>query len=137
MQLRYDDDFLEAAVFLCATGRCRDVPSMQIARFHRERERLYSILDPDDRNSAFFRLHLDWFREWGLQQLLTDLIDGFPLVRENLTVLAVRRAPGKNDEGAEWYVNNKRSKHSAWSVCEYRCVRNSESFHHHEWELFR
>jgi hypothetical protein len=44
MQLRYDEDFIEAAVFLCASGRRKGVPSLQVARFHHERERLYSIL---------------------------------------------------------------------------------------------
>ncbi|MBK9140800.1 MAG: hypothetical protein IPM17_18950 [Verrucomicrobia bacterium] len=105
MQLRYDDDFLEAAVFLCASGRRSGVPPLQITRFHRKREQLYSILDPDERNAAFFKLHLDWFREWGLEQPLTDVLNEFPLVRERLAVLAVRKSTGKNDEGAELYVN--------------------------------
>lgn len=106
MQLRYDDDFIEAAVFLGATGRCQGVPAMQIARFHREREKLYHILDPDERNTAFFKLHLDWFREWGLEAPLKETLDEFPLVRKGLAVLAVRKASGKNDEGAELYVND-------------------------------
>lgn len=105
MQLRYDEDFIEAAAFLCASGRRKGVPSLQIARFHRERERLYAILDPDERNTAFFKLHLGWFREWGLEKLLTDLVKEFPLLSEKLTLLAVRKTRGKNDEGAELYVN--------------------------------
>lgn len=105
MQLRYDEDFVEAAVFLCASGRRKGVPSLQISRFHREREKLYGVLDPDERNTAFFKLHLDWFREWGLEQPLTDMLNEFPLVREQLGVLGVRKTTGKNDEGAELYVN--------------------------------
>lgn len=105
MQLRYDEDFIEAAVFLGASGRRKGVPALQIARFHREREKLYAILDPDERNTAFFKLHLDWFREWGLEQPLTDVLKDFPLVREQLGALAVRKTTGKNDEGAELYVN--------------------------------
>jgi hypothetical protein len=76
-----------------------------MARFHREREKLYSILDPDERNTAFFKLHLDWFREWGLEKPLTDLLQEFPLLPEQLSVLAVRKTRGKSDEGAELYVN--------------------------------
>lgn len=105
MQLRYDEDFIEAAVFLCASGRRKGVPSLQISRFHREREKLYAVLDPDERNTAFFKLHLDWFREWGLEQPLTGMLNEFPMVREQLGVLAVRKTTGKNDEGAELYVN--------------------------------
>src|SRR5829696_9642605 len=105
MQLRYDEDFIEAAVFSCASGRRKAVPSLQVARFHRQRERLYSILDPDQRNTAFFQLHLDWFREWSLEKLLTDLLKEFPLLPEKLSVLAVRKARNQNDDGAELYVN--------------------------------
>jgi hypothetical protein len=106
MQLRYDEDFIEAAVFLGASGRRKGVPAMQIARFHREREKLYAILDPEERNTAFFKLHLDWFREWGLERPLTDVLKEFSLVREQIGVLAVRKTTGKNDEGAELYVND-------------------------------
>lgn len=106
MQLRYDEDFVEAAAFLCASGRRKGVPPLQIARFHRAREKLYAILDPDERNTAFFRLHLDWFHEWGLENLITDLLKEFPLLPKMLSVLAVRKTRGKTDEGAELYVND-------------------------------
>ena len=105
MQLRYDEDFIEAAAFLCTSGRRQGVPSLQIARFHREREKLYAILDPDERNTAFFKLHLDWFCEWGLEKLITDLLKEFPLLPEKLSVLAVRKTRSPNDDGAELYVN--------------------------------
>ena len=105
MQLRYDEDFIEAAAFLCASGRRKGVPSLQIARFPSERETLYAILDADERNTAYFKLHLDWFREWGLERLITDLLKEFPLLSRGLRVLAVRKTRNKNDEGAELYVN--------------------------------
>jgi hypothetical protein len=105
MQLRYDEDLVEAAVFLCASGRRRGVPALQIARFQREREKPYAIPDPDERNAAFFKLHLDWFREWGLEIVLTSSLKEFPLLPQRLNLLAVRKAGGKNDEGAELYVN--------------------------------
>ena len=111
MQLRYDEDFLEATVFLCAGGRRKSVPPPQILRFHREREKLYLILDPDERNAAFFRLNLEWFREWGLEKLLTDLLAEFPLLSNALNVLAFRKARGKSDEGAELYVNREATAH--------------------------
>ena len=105
MQLRYEEDFIEAAAFLCASGRRHGVASLQIARFHRERESLYRILDPDARNSAFFKLHLDWFREWGLEKLIIDLLKEFPRLQEELAVLALRKSRAKSDDGAELYVN--------------------------------
>ena len=128
MQLRYDEDLVEAAVLLCANGRRRvrpafrseavqpsaayatkgcTPPALQIARFHREREKVYSVLDPDERNAAFFKLHLDWFREWGLEKLLLGLLNEFPRLPDALTTLAFRKARGKSEEGAELYVNRE------------------------------
>lgn len=105
MHLRYDDDFVEAAVFLCASGRRPGTPSLQIRRFHAEREKCYTVADPDERNAAFFKVHLDWFREWGLEQLLTGLLTEYPLLPGALNVLAFRQARTKNEEGAEMYVS--------------------------------
>lgn len=112
MQLRYDEDFIEAAAFLCTSGKRKGVSSLQITRFHREREKLYAILDPDERNTAFFNLHLEWFREWGLEKPITDVLKEFPLLSEKLSVLAVRKTRNKNDDGAELYVNEA-GQHSA------------------------
>jgi hypothetical protein len=106
MRLRYDEDLLEAAVFRCAHGRRPGVPSLQVSRFHCERERLYGLLDPDERQAAFFQLHWRWFREWGLERGLTDVLRDFPLLFESLGTLAIRQARGKHDEGAELYVND-------------------------------
>jgi hypothetical protein len=103
MELRYEDDFLEAAVFVVSRSRS----SLQLRRYHRERERLYLVLDPDDRNDAFFKLHLDWFREWALEQELIRTLDEFPLVRANLNALVFRSARATKDEGAELYVNRE------------------------------
>ncbi len=105
MHLRYDEDLVEAAVLLRASGRRDGIASLQVARFHRERERLYSILDPEERNAAFFRLHLDWFREWGLEGLLTAPLREFPLLAGALKVLAFRKSRRKDEDGAELYVN--------------------------------
>jgi hypothetical protein len=125
MQLRYDEDFAEAAVFLCASGRRPGAPSLQIARFHRQREKLYSILDPDERNAAFFALHLDWFREWGLEQPLTAALRDFPLLPAKLDVLAIRKPHGKNDEGAELYVNETGRRNGVLALRPERFLRDA------------
>jgi hypothetical protein len=112
MHLRYDEDLVEAAAFLAASGRCPGVPPEQIARFHRGRERLYAILDPDERNAAFFKLHLDWFREWGLERPLTAVVEKFVLLPPALELLAFRKARGRNEEGAELFVNEAARRHA-------------------------
>jgi hypothetical protein len=134
MHLRYDEDFVEAAVFLCTSGRRRGISSLQIARFNREREKLYIILDPDERNSAFFRLHLEWFREWGLEKILTDPLKDFPLLPEALRILAFRKSQGKSDDGAELYVNEAGDRNGVVAMRPERMEREAElaSFLRHE-----
>src|ERR1051325_10052710 len=116
MQLQYDEDFVEAAVFLCTTDRVRSVPRLHIARFHHQREKLYSILDPDERNVAFFQLHLEWFREWALEEPITAGMGQFPLLKDNLSTLAIRAARGQKDEGADLYVNEAQERTGVLSI---------------------
>jgi hypothetical protein len=110
MQLRYDDDFVEGAVFVKANSRSAPVAPRQLRRFHYEREKLYAILDPDERNTAFFKLHLEWFREWALEKTLLGLAAEFPLLREALGALVYRKARVKSDEGAELYVSTENGR---------------------------
>ena len=134
MHLRYDEDFVEAAVFLCTSGRRRGISSLQIARFNREREKLYALLDPDERNSAFFRLHLEWFREWGLEKLLKEPLKEFPLLPEALRILAFRKSQGNKDDGAELYVNEAGERNGVVAMRPERFEREVElaSFLRHE-----
>jgi hypothetical protein len=120
MQLRYDDDFLEGAVFVRSNSRQQGPAAAQVRRFHREREKLYSILDPDERNTAFFQLHLEWFREWRLERLLLELLDEFALLRENLSTVAFHKARAQRDEGAELYVG---PEHGRVAMVALRCER--------------
>lgn len=120
MHLRYDEDLVEAVVFRGASGRLKGIPGLQIARFNREREKLYAIADPDERNQAFFRLHRDWFREWGLEGRLTAPLKEFPLFSQALRILAFRKSRGKNDEGTELYVNETGERNGVVALCPER-----------------
>jgi hypothetical protein len=113
MDLRYDEELLEAAVFLCARGGARAVPALQLRRFQCERDGLYLILDPTARNDAFYQLHLAWFREWGLERDIAGAIRQFPIFLDAcaLEVLAFRKARSRADEGAELYVNESQRAH--------------------------
>jgi hypothetical protein len=105
MELLYDDDLVEAVVSLTADGRRPGVASLQIHRFHFERERIYSTLDPDERADAFSRLYLRWFQHWGLDRPLKDALAVFPELEPALSVLAFRKGRTRSEEGAEMYVN--------------------------------
>jgi hypothetical protein len=135
MHLRYEDDFLEFAVFVCSRSRAPGgAPALQTRRFHLERERLYLILDPDERNTAFFKLHLEWFREWGLERILLNAADEFPLLRTGLKQLVFRCARVKKDEGAELYVNSETGRAGVVAFRPERFERPAglESFLRHE-----
>ena len=134
MQLRYDEDFVEEAVRLCAVGRREGIASLHIARFNRAREKLYEILEPDERNAAFFVLHLEWFREWGLEGLLTEALKEFPLLPKSLHILAFRKSRGKNDEGAELYVNETGNRSGVVAMRPERFAQESQlkTFLRHE-----
>jgi hypothetical protein len=129
MHLRYDDDFVEAAVSTAASGKRPGVPALQIRRFHGARERCYSVPDPDERNAAFFKLHLDWFREWGLEKLLLDLLDEFPLIAPALDTLAFRKARAKKDEAAELYVSPENGRSAVVAMRPERFERDEAARH--------
>ncbi len=137
MQLRYDDDFVEAVVFAYANAGRRRASPLQIRRFHHERERCYAVLDPDERDAAFFKVHLSWFREWGLESPLTCVLEEYPLLPAALSVLAFRQARGKTDEGAELFVNQELdgdARNAVVALCTGRFERDTllASFLRHE-----
>ncbi len=137
MKLLFDEDLVEAVVFLCASGRRGPKPALQIRRFQAARERLYSILDPDERNAAFFRLNLDWFREWGVEELLRGILKDFPLFEQGLSALAFRKARARNDEAAELFVHPEQGRRGIVAVRgerfgsdeSVRCLLNHELTH--------
>jgi hypothetical protein len=105
MKLLFEDDLVEGVVQLCATGKRPGVPALQIRRFHAERERCYQVLDADERATAFARVQLNWFHEWGVEQSLASVVSRFPGLEAALAALAFRKARGKADEGAELYCD--------------------------------
>jgi hypothetical protein len=103
MTLLFDDDLIEGVVQLGVIGRWPAIPSLQIRRFHAERERCYGILDPDERATAFAQLQLSWFQEWGFAERLGKVAAHFAILSDALAALAFRKARGRNDEAAELY----------------------------------
>jgi hypothetical protein len=103
MKRLYDDELVEAAVLLGASSRLPGVPTLQIRRFHAERERCYQVLETEARQAAFARLHRAWFSQWGLEKPLTSAVDRFPVLERRLVALAFRRGRSRADEGAELY----------------------------------
>ncbi len=110
VRLLFDDDLVEGVVQLCATGKRAGIPPLQIRRFHAERERCYQVLDPDERATAFARVHLTWFTEWGFERFLAATAARLPVLDGALAALAFRKARGQQDEGAELYADANSSR---------------------------
>ncbi|MCI0747214.1 MAG: hypothetical protein L0Y58_17560, partial [Verrucomicrobia subdivision 3 bacterium] len=110
------------------------VAPLQVRRFQRERERLYSILDPDERQAAFSRLHLEWFREWGMENMLRNIIASFPLLSRYLGAIGFRKARDKFEEGADLYVNPEGLRHGIVALCPQRFQHENalQAFLNHE-----
>ncbi|MBI4027904.1 MAG: hypothetical protein HY360_23165 [Verrucomicrobia bacterium] len=126
MQLLYEEELVEGAVFLCANGRRSCIPPLQASRFSRSRERLYDIPDPDARNNAFFALHLKWFREWGLADLLAGVIREYPILDGALKTLSFRRAKARNEEGAELFVHPEEGRNGVVALRIERFERDAD-----------
>src|SRR5262245_11543392 len=105
MKLLYDDELVEAVVLSCATAKRKSTASRLVQRFERNRDKLYQIEDVDERNVAFASLHLEWFREWGYEDLLHAIVGRFSILGDSLRVLAFRKARSRHEEGGELYVD--------------------------------
>jgi hypothetical protein len=121
MKLLFDEDLVEGAVL----DHARTAHSLQVRRFHREREKVYAIADPDARNAAFFRLHLDWFREWGMESFLRERTASFCHFENNLKALAFRKARNKTEEASELYVNRDGERHGMVALRPERFAKRS------------
>ncbi len=104
MNLVYDNDLVEGVVFLEARRLERNGQSLLVARYERQRTKLYDMADEDARNAAFFELHLKWFRDFGCEERMLAALKEFPLIRQRAATLLVRKAVSKKDEGAELFV---------------------------------
>jgi len=97
--IRYEPRFIEDALFYALRGHERE------REFQRERNRLYAIADPDERDSAFQKLDQEWFQRLDLAVPIDRAVGEQPLLSRNLARCLVARAPGKKEEGAELFVN--------------------------------
>jgi hypothetical protein len=98
MEVDYDPGLVEATVL--HASRDRGVERM----FRRERDRLYEIADPEEREAAFAALHGCWFQRLGLDQPLRDALGEQPGIAARCPRGIVGRALGPGDEHADLLV---------------------------------
>jgi hypothetical protein len=132
MQLQYDAALIEGIVFLEVRRLEQNGESLLVARYERQRTALYDIADPDERNTAFFELHLKWFRDLGLEDPIRTLLKQFPIITGNTATLLVRRTVTKKDEGAELFVRPDANNVAIAIRCERIFEPGFEPFLRHE-----
>lgn len=104
MRLQYDADLIEGAVFLEARRLERTDRRLLALRYQMQRDKLYDLRDPDERNNGFYELHRKWFSDFGLEDRVLAVLKQFPLISTSATTLLLRRALAKKEEGAELFV---------------------------------
>ena len=93
----YQPQLVEDAVFWALRHR------PEAKRFRREREKLYSLVDEDERNAAFERFHQDWFARLGLDRPLAQALQTWPVVKSRTQRCLVLHARHEKEMGADLY----------------------------------
>ncbi|MCC7012933.1 MAG: hypothetical protein IT454_10255 [Planctomycetes bacterium] len=95
-------ELVEEAVFLLQRDADRR-GDLRATLWLEQREPLYELRDPREREAAFLAHALLAFRTLHLDEPLSVALEACPAARERLDVLAVRRARRTKEEGAELY----------------------------------
>jgi hypothetical protein len=98
MEIDYEPRFLDEVVLRAAGTRAAG------RLFFRERERIYTIADPEARGRAFDALNVAWWDRLGLGVPLAATLAERPLIERAVARCAVGRPPRRADAGAELLV---------------------------------
>jgi hypothetical protein len=109
--IRYEPRFIEDSLLFALHGHERE------REFQRERNRLYGIIDPEERERAFQKLDQQWFTRLGLTGPIERALSEEPLLLSKLGCCLVASAPGRRDEGAELFVNGERNGGKILTAC--------------------
>jgi hypothetical protein len=97
IRLAYAPDLVEEAVLLAEPA----MPAADRRAFRRDRDRLYELREPDQRDAQFRALHLRWFVRLGLQHVVGTVVSERPELAERLSDGRVLRALTRAEEGAD------------------------------------
>jgi hypothetical protein len=96
--LEYDPRLVEDATVAALRGRPEE------GAFHDEREALYAVDDPEERETRFRALHTAWFERLGLAALIDHAFSEQPGAIAGVDRRLVAGARSSHDEGAELFV---------------------------------
>lgn len=96
--LRVDPGLLEEATFHALRA------SPEAPAYHRQRERLYAIGDPEERDRRFRMLHASWFVRLSLDRPIRQALDEQAAVLAATSACLMGRAASPREEGADLHV---------------------------------
>ena len=98
MLLRYDPRLIEEAVFLAL----RDRPETR--EFQKQRERVYEVADPQERERVFGELNRSWFVQLGLGNIVEQALHEQSQIASSVASCFVGCVAQTKEEGAELFV---------------------------------
>lgn len=99
IRIEYDPTLIEEATFLAA----RNDPRRE-RELHQAIDSLYKIPDEELRQQSFRQTFRDFFLEFGLDQVVSRLIEECPNIRQRVGKCIVREAARRKHESAELFV---------------------------------
>jgi hypothetical protein len=100
LRLEIEPALAEEAVFLALRGRADE------RMFRRERDPLYSIAEPEQREAAFGALHARWFAQLDLGRPVALALAGEERIGREVSAAFLRRARRLEEEGVELLVRS-------------------------------
>ena len=98
LAVRYDPRLIEDAVFHAQRG------SPLLKELDEQRNRIYQVGDPDDRERRFNELYHSWFFRLGLNQTVDEALQEQPIIAAHVESCFIVRAAQSKEEGAELFV---------------------------------
>lgn len=105
--LRYEPRLIEEAVFYAQRN------GQAAVDLGRQRNHIYEIADPEERERLFRKLYGAWFVRLGLKQPIEQAFREQPLILSEVKACLIGRATKAADEGAELFVHLDEDSHNA------------------------
>lgn len=99
--IEYEPRLIEEAVLRALSCRVEE------PEFRAERDPLYEIADPEEREARFRAFHAAWFRRLGLGEGIDEALEEQPSVPANVARCLVAYTPWAREEAAELFVPSR------------------------------
>ncbi|MDP6111198.1 MAG: hypothetical protein QGG53_04955, partial [Planctomycetota bacterium] len=104
MHIELDPQLLEEVVFREVRRREHAGDQSVFRDYHDRVDALYGLPEDDDRETAFRDVHAEFFDRLGLDQVVRNCLNEFPLLYEKVHRFEFMKALTRKEEGAELFV---------------------------------